>query len=59
LTQLYEVSAGVPREIVIVSSMAVDRLIATGDDKVDDKIMSRVAEDYMDIRVQRINDQQD
>lgn len=37
LRQLYNVSAGVPREIVIVSSMAVDRLIESGDDKVDEK----------------------
>ena len=56
LRQLYNVSAGVPREIVIVSSMAVDRLIELGDDKVDERIMNLVAKDYVDIRVQRINE---
>lgn len=56
LRQLYDVSGGIPREIVIVGSMAVDRLIEAGGDKVDMGLMGPVAKEYKEIRAHRIND---
>ncbi len=55
LRRLYELSTGIPREIVIVGAMAIDRLVDTGGNSVDIALMSLVAEDYLEIRSQRLS----
>ena len=55
LRRLYELSTGVPREIVIVGAMAIDRLVDTGGNSVDIALMSLVANDYLEIRSQRLS----
>jgi type II secretory pathway predicted ATPase ExeA len=55
LRRLYELSTGVPREIVIVGAMAIDRLVDTGGNSVDIALMSLVAKDYLEIRSQRLS----
>jgi general secretion pathway protein A len=55
LRNLYEVSTGIPREIVIVGAMAIDRLVETSGNMIDTGVMDPVADEYLQIRVQRLN----
>ena len=55
LRRLYQVSTGIPREIVIVGAMAIDKLIDTGGNAIDEGVMNQVADEYLEIRAQRLN----
>ena len=46
LQKLYETSAGIPRDVVILGSMALDKLIQSGGDSVGNDLMTQVAEDF-------------
>jgi len=46
LQKLYETSAGIPRDVVILGSMALDKLIQTGGVSVGNDLMTQVAEDF-------------